>query len=109
MSQRKTPVVVASELRWRNTVLGEVDLVLENVMLGGDTPRFGTRDPLGKYHCDAGFPDEQQPELVVVQRRAALPAPISVMVTTLLLVYCIMFRVNPIPVANDKHTKSMYT
>ena len=39
-----------------------------------------------------------------MQSRAALPVPISVMFTTLLLVYCTLFRVNPIPVAHDKHT-----
>ena len=37
-----------------------------------------------------------------MQSRAALPVPISVMVTTLLLVYCTLFRVNPIPVAHDR-------
>ena len=39
-----------------------------------------------------------------MQSRAALPVPISVMFTTLLLVYCTLFRVNPIPVAHDKYT-----
>ena len=41
---------------------------------------------------------------MVIQRRAELPVPISVMVTTVLLVYCTLFRVNEIPVAHDKHT-----
>ena len=39
-----------------------------------------------------------------MQSRAALPVSISVMFTTLLLVYCTLFRVNPIPVVHDKHT-----
>ena len=42
--------------------------------------------------------------MVLVQCRAALSVPISVMVTTLLLVYCTLFRVNPIPVAHEKHS-----
>ena len=39
-----------------------------------------------------------------MQRRAALPVPISVMVTTLWLVYCTLFRVNPIPVVHDRYS-----
>ena len=54
--------------------------------------------------------DKQQPERVVAQSRAALPVPISVMVTTLLLVYCTLFRVSTIPVVHDKmcNTQSQF-
>ena len=51
--------------------------------------------------------DKQQPRRVVVQIRAATSVPISVIVTILLLVYCVMFRANCIPIAHGKH--KMYT
>ena len=42
-----------------------------------------------------------------MQIRAPLPVPISVMFTTLLLVYCTLFRINLIPVVHNKHTVSV--
>ena len=81
MSQWKIPVVVLSELRWRITLPGFCPLVLWY----DDAGLFGTGLPLGKCHRVSGFAEVQHPGSVVVQSRASLSVPISVLVTMLLL------------------------
>ena len=94
MVQRKIPVVGLSELRLRITLPGERPLVLWYGLVGS----FGTGLPLGKYQLAMVlFADEQQNAELVMQSRAALPVPISVMATMLLLVRLAPFRVKPTP------------
>jgi len=93
MPQWKIPVMVLSELRIRITLPGPPPLFLWY----GRVELFGIFVPSGRYHSVPGLEEKQQVRKVVVQFKVAAPVPISVLVTMLLLVRVIPFRVKPTP------------